>query len=271
MIDDTTLDKPHGPRIELARWHWSGKHHRVVWGINLISLLWTDGNALLPCDFRLYDPPTDALTKNDHFQAMLLQAQARQFAPSLVAFDSWYSGLENLKAVRAQGWQWLTQLKSNRCVNPGGTGNVPLSTVTIPAGGGGGHLRGYGFVKVFRTVSPDRGAEYWAPSDLQMTEEERAEWATPSGLPAFGIEVYHRGLKQPGTRRAGGGVEKCQARTKEAQRGHIQLAIRAFVRLEVNWMRTGQTWYAAKCSIIREAIRKYLAYPRFILPQPLSA
>ena len=35
--------------------HWSGKHHRVVQGINLTSLLWTDGEALIPTDFRLYD------------------------------------------------------------------------------------------------------------------------------------------------------------------------------------------------------------------------
>jgi putative transposase len=49
VLDDTTLDKPSAKHIELVTRHWSGKHHRVVLGINLISLLWTDGNALLTC------------------------------------------------------------------------------------------------------------------------------------------------------------------------------------------------------------------------------
>ena len=51
VLDDTTLDKPYAKRMELVSRHWSGKHKRVVWGINLLTLLWTDGNALIPCDF----------------------------------------------------------------------------------------------------------------------------------------------------------------------------------------------------------------------------
>ena len=67
---DTTLDKPYAKRMELVSRHWSGKHKRVVWGINLLTLLWTDGNALIPCDFRVYDRPLSGLTKNDHFRQM---------------------------------------------------------------------------------------------------------------------------------------------------------------------------------------------------------
>src|SRR3954468_2478031 len=35
ILDDTTLDKPYAQKIELVHRHWSGKHHRVVCGINL--------------------------------------------------------------------------------------------------------------------------------------------------------------------------------------------------------------------------------------------
>ena len=38
VIDDTTLDKPYAKKIELVRRHWSGKHRRVVSGINLRAL-----------------------------------------------------------------------------------------------------------------------------------------------------------------------------------------------------------------------------------------
>src|SRR5713101_7403447 len=86
-------------------------------------------------------------------------------------------------------------------------------------------------------------------------EAERAEWARQ----ALGIEVYHRGIKQCC------GIEKCQAQLEAAQRGHIQLALRAFVRLEEHWQQTGVSWHAAKTDIIRTAILAYLARPRYTL------
>ncbi len=51
IVDDTTtLDKPYAKKIELVHRHWSGKHHAVVDGINLITLLWSEGESLIPCD-----------------------------------------------------------------------------------------------------------------------------------------------------------------------------------------------------------------------------
>jgi putative transposase len=72
VVDDSTLDKFYARQIQLVTRHWSGKHHRVVQGINLISLLWTDGEAHLPCDFRVYDKPHDRLSKNDHLGFSLI-------------------------------------------------------------------------------------------------------------------------------------------------------------------------------------------------------
>lgn len=57
VLDDTTLDKPYATKMELVTYHFSGKHKRVVKGIALLTLLWTDGKALIPCDFRVYDKP----------------------------------------------------------------------------------------------------------------------------------------------------------------------------------------------------------------------
>jgi putative transposase len=261
LLDDSTLDKPYAQTMALVTRHWSGKHHRVVQGINLISLVWTGDDALLPCDFRLYDRPVDGQTKNEHARGMLAQAHQRGFRPKIVAFDGWYASLANLKAIRGYDWHWFTRLKGNRLVNPDNTGNVPLSHVAIPPEGRVVHLKGDGFIRVFRTVAPAGDAEYWATSDLAMTEEERAEWARQ----AFGIEVYHRGLKQCC------GIEKCQAQREEAQRGHIQLALRAFVRLEAHWLQTGVSWYEAKTDIIRTAIREYLAHPRYTLASDPTA
>ena len=261
LLDDSTLDKPYAQSMALVTRHWSGKHHRVVQGINLVSMVWTDGDTLLPCDFRLYDRPVDGQTKNEHARAMLAQAHQRGFRPQLVAFDGWYAALANLKAIRGYDWHWFTRLKGNRLVDPDDTGNVSLSSVEIPPEGRTVHLKGYRLIRVFRTVAPDGDAEYWATSDLSMTEADRAEWARQ----AFGIEVYHRGLKQCC------GIEKCQAQEERAQRGHIQLALRAFVRLEAHWLRTGVSWYVAKTDIVRTAVRAYLAHPRYTLASDPTA
>ena len=260
-LDDSTLDKPYARKMGLVTRHWSGKHRRVVQGINLLTLLWTDGEALLPCDYRLYEKAVDTLSKNDHFRAMLATAAARGFSPEAVVFDSWYASLANLKALRGHGWRWLTQLKANRLVNPDGRGNRPLGDCAIAETGTRVHLQGYGFVLVFRIVAPDGDTEYRATSDLAMTELRRlkyAEWA-------WGIEVYHRGLKQHC------GVERAEVRAARAPRAHIGCAIRAFLRLEQHRLVTGVSWWEAKTRIIREAVRSYLAQPRYTLASSPTA
>ena len=95
VIDDSTLDKPYARHIELVTRHWSGKHKAVVLGINLATLLWTNGDAALPCDCRLYGEEVRAdggpKTKNESFREMITTAKERGFHPEMVCFDSWYS------------------------------------------------------------------------------------------------------------------------------------------------------------------------------------
>jgi putative transposase len=255
VIDDTTLDKPYASQMSLVTRHWSGKHHEVIQGINLISLVWSDGDACLPCDYRLYNKDQDGLSKNDHFRAMLQQARERGFAPSLVAFDSWYSSLENLKLVRDFGWDWLTRLKSNRQVSLKAGAQQSVESLDIPPQGLQVHLRGYGMVKVFRTVDPHGNAEHWATSRLDMSEAQRRLLADRAWL----VEVYHRALKQFT------GIERGQFRLERSQRNHIGLALRAYLRLEVHRWRTRASIYNAKLDIIRAAVRHYLAHPTYNL------
>jgi putative transposase len=255
ILDDTTLDKPYAEKMNLVTYHWSGKHQRVVKGIALLTLLWTDGEALIPCDFRVYDKPQGGKTKNEHFRQMLRTAKERGFAPEYVLMDSWYAALENLKLIASFGWLFLTRLRSHRLVNPDGKGNVPIRQVEIPSEGRVVHLRGLGFVKVFRTVSKDGDEEYFATNDLGMTKAKREELERKG----WGMEVYHRALKPCC------GVEKAQVRKAVSMLRHLRLALRAFLRLEVYRLRTGVSWYEAKIAIVRDAIRGYLAHPLYVL------
>ena len=255
-VDDSTLDKPYAEKIELVQRHWSGKHRAVVEGINLVTLLWTDGDRHVPVDYRIDDKTGDTLTKNDHFRALLEAADGRGFRPECVVFESGYSSLENLKQVRNFGWVWLTQLKTNRLVNPDRTGLCPVARVETDAQGAIVHLKGYGLIRLFLIVAPDGDKEYWATNDLNMTALTRVRFA---GY-AWTIEHYHRGIKQYC------GVERAQVRAARAQRNPIGLALRAFLRWEWHCYRTGVSWFEAKTAIIRSAVRAYLANPLYTLP-----
>jgi len=255
VLDDSTLDKFHARAIEPVHRHWSGKHKAVVRGINLISLVWTDGDRTLPVDYRIYDKPVDGLTKNDHFRDLVAAAQRRGFRPRAVLFDSWYSGLENLKRVRSHGWIFLTQLKCNRKVDLDRRGYRAISAVAIPEGGAVVHLEGFGSIRVSKAVSRDGDVEYWATNDLGMDELGRLELAEQ----CWAVEEYHRALKQCCN------VERCQARSGRAQRNHIGMAIRAFARLSWNFYTTGISRYEAKAAIVREAVRAFRAQPMYKL------
>jgi hypothetical protein len=255
VIDDSTLDKPYARKMELVSRHWSGKHHRVVSGINLITLLWTDGDRHVPVDYCIFDKAKDSLTKNGHFHQMLKEAHQRGFAPACVVFDSWYSGLENLKLIRSFGWVWLTRLKSNRRVNPDREGLRAVSEVDIGAAGRVVWLEGFGLIRVFKIVATDGDIELWATNKVEMGEWVRVRFA---GF-AWTIENYHRGLKQFCL------IERAQIRSRRAWRNHIGLCLRAFLRLESHCYHKGISWYEAKATIIREAVRAYLANPLYSL------
>jgi len=134
-------DKPYARQMERVTFHRSGKQRGVVQGIALV-----------------YDKPAGGPSKNPHFREMLQTAHGRGFRPAYVL-------LENLKQIAALGWRFLTRLKHNQLVNPDGQGNRPIEAVAIPPEGRAVHLKGFGFVRVFRTVSREGDAEYWATSD----------------------------------------------------------------------------------------------------------
>jgi putative transposase len=261
VIDDSTLDKPRAKHIGLVAHHWSGNHQAVVRGINLVTALWSDGDRLYPCDYRIYHKDTDGKTKNDHFADLLTAAHARGFRPQAVLFDGWYASVENLKKVRGFGWTFVTRFKGNRRVRIDHGAALALGEQPIAAAGTVVWLPGYGEVRVFRVVAPNGDATHWATNDLGMGEVTRLMF----GELSWSIEEYHRGLKQFT------GVERCQVRAGRGQRNHIGCAIRAFVRLEYHRFTTGVSWFAAKYAIVRDAVRSYLAKPLYRLPAAATA
>lgn len=74
---------------------------------------------------------------------------------------------------------------------PDRTGNVAVATGETSEEGRVVHLKGYGMIKIFKTVSKNGDVEVWATNDLNMT----ALKALSLKEKAWGIEMYHRGLE----------------------------------------------------------------------------
>lgn len=241
IVDDTILDKSRSDKIELVRWQYSGTVHDVIRGIGMLNFLWVDtANEVCPIDVRIYEPKEDGKTKNDHFRELLRLAKERKVRPEAVIADSWYSSLDNLKCIRDYGWNWVMGLRKNRAVNKG----IKLEHLTIPDEGLRIHLRGYGWITVFRFVSTNRRTDYIGTSIQNPKRDQiigfvRKRWE---------IEVFHRELKQTC------GLEHCQARTSRAQRNHIVLSVCTWIKQAALRKQYNLTFYQQQWNTIKNAI-----------------
>jgi hypothetical protein len=152
-VDDSVLDKPYSHLIALVGHFWSGKHHGVVKGINLITLYYTDPQGQhQPINYRIYDK-TENKTKNEYFQELLIEVLAWGLEPAFVTGDSWYSSQDNLKMIKNHHQGFLLALESNRLVSIEKGQWSQVQQRTIPEDGLLVYLRGFGMVKGFRTLS----------------------------------------------------------------------------------------------------------------------
>jgi len=97
--DDTVIDKPHSnPNLtELIGYFYSGRHHRTVKGIQLITLYYTDlSGKSIPVNYRIYDKQ-EGKTKNDYLRDMITEVLDWGLQPHAVTTDAWYSSQKNLK------------------------------------------------------------------------------------------------------------------------------------------------------------------------------
>lgn len=247
VFDDVVIDKSRSGKTELVNWQYSGAEHDVVKGIGVVNALWqTAHDQYVPMDYRIWNPPEDGKTKNDHFGDMLTAAKQRQLHPEMVVADSWYSSLKNLKAVRSHGWDWVMGLRSNRLV---GKPHQQLRGLDIPDEGLVTYLKGYGWVKVFRFVAKHGRTDYVGTSRLDLTCEQVKTYFERR----WSIEVLHKELKQTC------GLTRCLANAGRAQRNHIGLTLLTWMRKHKRSKATQTTMYQQQWEVVKPAIRQALA------------
>jgi len=248
VFDDVVINKSRSNKMELVNWQYSGSDKGVVKGIGVVNALWqTSKDDYTPVDYQIWNPPDDGKTKNDHFREMLSTAKSRGLEPEMVVADSWYSSLKNLKSVRSYGWDWVMGLKSNRLVNKP---HVQLRELDMPSEGLEVHLKGYGWIKVFRFEAQNGRTDYIGTSRLDMTVEQVKAYFERR----WSIEVMHRELKQTC------GFGRCQANAGRAGRNHIGLSFIALVRKHRRRRHDYTTPYQQDWEIIKTGIQQALCF-----------
>jgi hypothetical protein len=226
-IDDSVLDKPYSHKMALVARFWSGKHHAVVQGIDLITLYYTDVTGKqMPVNYRVYDKD-DGKTKNDYFLDMLNEVLAWGLKPAFVTGDSWFSSTANFKAVKNHGLSSMFALKANRCVSLEKGKWLPVQKLDIPDEGLEVWLRGVGKVKVFRRQLKDELRHYAVclPDAAQLSHFDRAAFCVIHDS-HWQIEQYHRVIKQVCN------IEHFQVRSKIAILNHIFASLCGYIYLQ---------------------------------------
>ena len=108
---------------------------------------------------------------------------------------------------------------------------------------------------MFRIVSKDGDRQHRVTDVQGMDESKSKDLAKKS----WNIEEYHRGIKQSH------GVEKCPARKEESQKAHIMFSLRVFLRLELQRVKSGISWFEIAIKIRTVWVKAYLNDPLYTL------
>ncbi len=222
--DDTVLDKPHSNSVALVSHFWSGKHHRVVKGINLVTLYYTDLTGRhMPVNYRICDK-SEGKTKNDYFREMLIEVLAWGLKPAFVTGDSWYSCVKNLKTIKNHQTGFMFAVEKNRTVSLEKGQWQQVQNLEIPDDGLDVWLKDFGKVRLFRTTLKDQCRHYvvYLPEDVPFQRND----FTLIHDQHWQIEQYHRAIKQVCH------IEHFQVRNERPVRNHIFASILSFVYLQ---------------------------------------
>jgi putative transposase len=241
ILDDTVVDKPYARLLGEAAWVWSSKHNKVVFGVSLVLLVWTDGEIRIPLAYRVWHK--GGPSKIDLALELLSYARNRlRCRPQFVLFDSWYPAKRLLKRIRDYGWYFVCQLKKNRTFE-----GVALSAYRQhPYWHAVGTLSGGLKVLVVK-----HRRKYYVTNRLSLTAKEvRAHYKRRHEVEEvirvlkseLGLEACQAGYRRPGA--------KEPRPLPQVQEHHIALCLVAYLIVEHERLAHGMTWRTSKRRLI---------------------
>lgn len=225
-VDDTVIDKPYANYIAYIGYFWSGKHHKSVKGLNLITLYYTDPQGRQqPVNYRIYDK-NEGKTKNDYFLDMFDETLTWGLRPDYMTGDSWYGSVKNLKQIKNHRLNFLFGIAGNRCVSVEKGHDDQVQELDIPEDGLVVWLKDFGYVKVYRTHLKNQVRHYaMYVSEGELSDSTR-DMFEKTHSQHWDIEQYHRTIKQVCN------IEHFQVRGKVAVKNHFFSSLFAFMKLQ---------------------------------------
>lgn len=231
-VDDSIWDKPYSKPAhnELIGKHYSGKHHRSVQGICLVTLFYTDTLGVrLPVNYRIYQQEGEK-TKNELFRAMLDEVLDWGLAPQLITGDAWYASKENLAWIRRKELDACFGIEKDRLVSIEKGNFEQVCKMEIAQEGNLVYLKNFDFVTVFRKEQAKKVRHYIYYHYYKRGEDKPLKASRKSFEDAhkqhWNIEEFHRAKKQLCN------AENFLVRRKSAVKTHIFAVYWAFVNLE---------------------------------------
>lgn len=267
-VDDTIVDKPYSDP-EKNGWigfHYSGKHHRVVKGICVVTLFYTDAKGVkLPVNWRIYHSSLGK-TKNELFLEMLEAVLEWGLKPALVTGDSWYASLDNFKHLRQKQLGFLFAVESDRLISNHPKQYHNVSQVEVPQQGLWTHLKNFGFVTLFRQTQHQQARHYvyWTSQEHPATRQDFDKGHAEH----WNIECFHRAWKQLCN------AEHFLVRSTKAVQNHLFCAFVAFAKLELLVRQHLQrNWYTLQQQIEQSIIQTFMqldTLPKLNFTHPIS-
>lgn len=231
-LDDTVLDK-FGAMIWGVAWVYSARQQRVVLGLNVVVLIWTDGRRRLPLGLKIWRK--GGSSKVVLAAKLLRWAHRLGLQPDYVLMDSWYSAKRLLKQIRAYEWHFVTRVKKNRSWE----GRQLRHHWRRRFGHGTGKLSGGIEVLVVKD-----GHRFLATSALTLRVPEVKAWYARRQQ----IEEFFRLLRSQLR------WQQCPARSAQAQVAHLHLCVLAFLVLQEEAVQQKTTVYQVRRKLFREAV-----------------
>ena len=246
IVDDTVIEKPYARLLGEAAWGWSSQQRKVVFGVSVVLLVWTDGQVRIPLAFRLWHK--GGPSKFDLALELLSYARNRlRCKPQFVLFDSWYPSKKLLKRMRDYGWYFVCQRKKNRSFE----GRALHAYLQQPYWHAVGALSGGLKVLVVRYRR-----KYYATNRLSLSAKEvrtlyRKRQEVEEVIRVLksqrNLEACQTGYRRPGT-------EQLHPPAR-AQEHHIALCLVAYLIVECERFTRALTWRQLKQYLILNGVQ----------------
>ena len=232
ILDDTVLDK-FGTAIFGVHWVYCSRLQKVVRGLNLVVLLWTDGKRRLPIAIKLWRKGEKS--KVELASQLLRRAHWLGLQPDYVLMDSWYSASQLLQQIDGYSWHFITRLKKNRKFKD------RLLKHHWPHRFG--HARGKLACGVEVVLVKD-GKRYLASNALSLSVQEvKRQYGKRQQIEEF-FKVMRDQLRW----------QQCSARSEAAQLAHLHLCVLAYCVLEAEAVKQGTTIYKVRRCLYRQEV-----------------